>query len=88
MFSKREGILVSKLGTETHAPAAGQQSKLSTVPAAGEKTKALQFGRGRENNGARPFAQAVGVVDVLFCKSVGAVDAPPLLPCRGEAAPF
>ena len=48
MFSKREGILVSKLGAETHGPAAGQQSKLSTVPAAGRKIKALQFGR--ENN--------------------------------------
>lgn len=37
---------------------------------------------------AAPFAQAAVAVDVLFCKSVGAVAAPPLLPCRSEAAPF
>ena len=48
MFSKRAGILVSKLGAETHASAAGQENKLSSVPAAGRETKALQFGR--ENN--------------------------------------
>ena len=48
MFSKRAGILVSKLGAEAHASAAGQESKLSTVPAAGRETKALQLGR--ENN--------------------------------------
>ena len=30
--------LVSKSSAEPHGPAAGQQSKLSTVPAAGEKT--------------------------------------------------
>ena len=60
MFSKRAGILVSKLGAETHGsdrgqenklssvPAAGQQGKLHLIPAAGGKTKALQFGR--ENN--------------------------------------
>ena len=43
-----EGILVSKLGAETHDPAAGQQGKLHLIPAAGRKTKALQLGR--ENN--------------------------------------
>ena len=48
MFSKRAGILVSKLGAEAHASAAGQENKLSSVLAAGGKTKALQFGR--ENN--------------------------------------
>ena len=48
MFSKREGILVSRLSAETHGPAAGQQGKLHLIPAAGRKTKALQFGR--ENN--------------------------------------
>ena len=84
MFSKREGILVSKLGAETHRPATGQQSKLSTVPAAGSKAKAPQFGRGRENNGARPFAQAVGVVDVLFCKAVGAVGLYHVHPCSSS----
>ena len=35
MFSKREGILVSKLSAETHGPAAGQENKLPSVPAAG-----------------------------------------------------
>ena len=78
------GILVSKLGAETHGPAAGQQSKLSTVPAAGSKAKAPQFGRGRENNGARPFAQAVGGVDVLFCKAVGAVGLYHVHPCSSS----
>ena len=48
MFSKRAGILVSKLGAEAHASAAGQENKLSSVPAAGRETKALQLGR--ENN--------------------------------------
>ena len=48
MFSKREGILVSKLGAEAHASAAGQENKLSSVLAAGRETKALQLGR--ENN--------------------------------------
>ena len=48
MFSKREGILVSKLSAETHGPAAGQQGKLHLIPAAGRETKALQLGR--ENN--------------------------------------
>ena len=38
MFSKREGILVSKLGAETHGPGRGQENKLSSVPAAGGKT--------------------------------------------------
>ena len=38
MFSKRAGILVSKLGTETHGPDRGQENKLSSVPTAGEKT--------------------------------------------------
>ena len=37
---------------------------------------------------AAPFAQAAVTVDVLFDKAAGAVDVPPLLPCRGEAAPF
>ena len=37
MFSKRAGILVSKLGTETHGPGRGQENKLSSVPAAGGK---------------------------------------------------
>ena len=78
------GILVSKLGAETHGPAAGQQSKLSTVPAAGSKAKAPQIGRGRENNGARPFAQAVGGVDVLFCKAVGAVGLYHVHPCSSS----
>ena len=45
MFSKREGILVSKLSAETHGPAAGQQGKLDLIPAAGRETKALQLGR-------------------------------------------
>ena len=38
MFSKRAGILVSKLGAETHGPDRGQENKLSSVPAVGEKT--------------------------------------------------
>ena len=87
MFSKREGILVSKLGTETHGPVAGQQSKLPSVPAAGSKAKAPQFGRGRENNGVRPFAQVVGVVDVLFCKAVGAVGLYHVHPCSSSCFP-
>ena len=78
------GRNLSKLGAETHGPAAGQQSKLSTVPAAGEKTRSPQPGRGRENNGARPFAQAVGVVDVLFCKAVGAVGLYHVHPCSSS----
>ena len=48
MFSKRAGILVSKLGAETHGPGRGQENKLPSVPAAGRETKALQFGH--ENN--------------------------------------
>ena len=59
MFSKREGILVSKLSAETHGPAAGRktknpqpgrgrENKLPLIPAAGRETKALQLGR--ENN--------------------------------------
>ena len=39
MFSKREGILVSKLSAETHGPAAGQGNKLSSVLAAGQQGK-------------------------------------------------
>ena len=39
MFSKREGILVSKLGAETHGPDRGQENEKSTVPTAGRKTK-------------------------------------------------
>ena len=38
MFSKREGILVSKLGAETHGPGRGQENKLPSVLAAGRKT--------------------------------------------------
>ena len=33
---------------------------------------------------AAPFAQAAVAVDVLFDKAAGAVDAPPLLPCRSR----
>ena len=44
----------------------------------------LSPGRGRENNGARPFAQAVGVVDVLFCKAVGAVGLYHVHPCSSS----
>ncbi|RHU79303.1 hypothetical protein DXC26_17040 [Clostridiaceae bacterium OM08-6BH] len=61
MFSKREGILVSKLGAETHGPGRGQKNEKSTArsragkqdphsPAAGEKTRSLQPGRGRTLN--------------------------------------
>ena len=59
MFSKRAGTFVSKLGAETHGPAAGQENKLSSVPVAGSKAKAPQFGRGRENKipAARPRAR-------------------------------
>ena len=39
MFSKRAGILVSKLGAEAHASAAGQENKLSSVLAAGQQGK-------------------------------------------------
>ena len=58
MFSKRAEILVSKLGAETHGPGRGQKNKLSSVPAAGRKTKNPQPGRGRENKipAARPRA--------------------------------
>ena len=37
---------------------------------------------------AAPFAQAAVAVDVLFDKAAGAVDAPPLLPCRSRDRPF
>ena len=35
MFSKRAGILVSKLGAETHGPGRGQENKLPSVLAVG-----------------------------------------------------
>ena len=37
MFSKREGILVSKLGTETHGPDRGQENEKSTARSRAEK---------------------------------------------------
>ena len=33
---------------------------------------------------AAPFVQAAVAVDVLFDKAAGAVNAPPLLPCRSR----
>ena len=37
MFSKREGILVSKLGAETHGPGRGQKNEKSTARSRAEK---------------------------------------------------
>ena len=61
MFSKMAGILVSKLGAETHGPGRGQENEKSTPrpraekrkihsPVAGEKTRSPQPGRGRTLN--------------------------------------
>ena len=52
-----------------------------------EKQAFLSPDRGRENNGARPFAQAAGTVDVLFCKSVGAVGLYHVHPCSSSCFP-
>ena len=56
MFSKRAGILVSKLGAEPRPRA--EKRKIHS-PVAGEKTKNSQPGRGRENKipAARPRAE-------------------------------
>ena len=51
MFSKREGILVSKLGAETHGPAAGR------------KTKNPHPGRGQENKSP---VSAKGYLTVVY----------------------
>ena len=76
MFSKRAGILVSKLGAEAHASAAGQENEKSTAQS-----------RARKQD-PRPFAQAVGVVDVLFCKAVGAVGLYHVHPCSSSCFPM
>ena len=70
MFSKREGILVSKLGAETHASAAGQGNKLPTA---------------RPRGSGRPFLTKLPGPGVLapFDRVAGAVDASPLTELRG-----
>ena len=61
------GILVSKLDAEAHASAAGQENKLSSVPAAGRKIM-----------GHAPFCKSAETVTAPFAQAAGAVDAPPL----------
>ena len=75
MFSKRAGILVSKLSAETHSPVAG------------EKTSFPQSRPRARKQDPRPFAQTVGTVDVLFCKFVGAVGLYHVHPCSSSCFP-
>ena len=49
MFLKREGILVSKLGAETHGPGRGQENEKSTPRPRAGKRKIHGPGRGQEN---------------------------------------
>ena len=46
MFSKREGILVSKLGTETHGPGHGAAKQALYSPGRGQENKSPVSAKG------------------------------------------
>ena len=60
--------LVSKSSAEPHGPAAGQQSKLSTVPAAGSKAKAPQSAAGEKTMGHAPLLKLSGAWTSSFVR--------------------
>ena len=60
MFSKREGILVSKLGTETHGPDRGQENEKSTARSRAEKQKIHSPAAGEKTMGHAPLLKLSG----------------------------
>ena len=88
MFSKREGILVSKLSAEPHGPGRGAARKAPLNPGRGQKNKLSSVPTaGRKIMGHAPFCKSAEIVTAPLAQTAGAVGLYHVHPCSSSCFP-